>query len=357
MIRFQKGNILKANAEALINTVNTVGIMGKGIALQFKEAFPENFKLYKQAADKKELHTGKMFITTINRFDGVKYLINFPTKQEWFKPSSYKYIEEGLEDLVNIIQQYQIKSIAIPPLGCGNGGLDWEKVKAMILLSLEAIPNLDVLIYEPDMEVNQILQQQEKGKEVKLTPARAMLLYALFHYEVMGEEASLFVANKLSYFLQRFGEKQLKLNFVHHYYCPYPNQVDHLMYELNGKYIKGLEQRSAKPFDPIHLNYLHLEEVKNYVNTNLDTEEKKHLDTLLEFIDGYQSPLALEALSSVDMLLNEKNNRSADEIYLAIQGWTDRKKNLFTPKHIAIALEHIKGYEKSLFPEDVKCEK
>ncbi len=210
---------------------------------------------------------------------------------------------------------------------------------------------LKVFLYEPDAEVNKILQKQETEKIVKLTPVKAMLLYALYYIEARGEEASLFAANKLSYFLQRFGEKQLKLNFIRHYYGPYSNQVDHLMYALNGKYIKGLEQRSAKAFDPIYLNYEHYKEVEQYVETVLNMEEKTHLKQLTEFIDGYQSPLALEALSSVDMLLNENpNTKKAEDLYQAMQNWTDRKKNIFTLNHIAIALEHIKVHEQALFP-------
>lgn len=133
MIRFTKGNLLTANAEALVNTVNTVGVMGKGIALQFKEEFPENFAIYADACKSGELMPGKLLITNEkNRAGEEKTIINFPTKLNWRNPSKYEYIRDGLAELVKAISERKITSIAIPPLGCGNGGLKWEIVKGMI---------------------------------------------------------------------------------------------------------------------------------------------------------------------------------------------------------------------------------
>ena len=126
------GNMLEADTEALVNTVNTVGVMGKGIAIQFKERFPMNFKIYANACKKGDMQVGKMLVVKENTLDGEKLIINFPTKKEWFRMSQYSYIEDGLKDLVNVIEEYNIKSIAIPPLGFGNGGLKWEKVKPLM---------------------------------------------------------------------------------------------------------------------------------------------------------------------------------------------------------------------------------
>ena len=120
-MKFITGNLLSAQAQALVNTVNTVGVMGKGIALQFKEKYPVNFKLYEKASKRGEMQIGKMLVVKEQILDGEKLIINFPTKTEWYKKSQYSYVEEGLKDLVNVIGEYQIKSIAIPPLGCGNG--------------------------------------------------------------------------------------------------------------------------------------------------------------------------------------------------------------------------------------------
>ena len=170
--------MLEADTEALVNTVNTVGVMGKGIALQFKERFPMNFKIYATACKKGEMLIGKMLVVKENTLTGEKLIINFPTKTEWFKKSQYSYIEDGLKDLAKVIEEYSIKSIAIPPLGCGNGGLKWEKVKPMMDKYIGQLSNVSIQIYEPNEAVKEILQKEAIKKEVGLTAARAMLLYA-----------------------------------------------------------------------------------------------------------------------------------------------------------------------------------
>ena len=133
MIKYITGNILESNAEALINTVNTVGVMGKGIALQFKKAYHNNYKSYIDACKRNEIEIGRLFVVKdSNLSSGVKYIINFPTKKDWRKPSEYSFIVAGLDDLIRVLKEYKIHSIAIPPLGSGNGGLEWEKVKKIL---------------------------------------------------------------------------------------------------------------------------------------------------------------------------------------------------------------------------------
>ena len=138
MIHFITGNILDSTAEALINTVNTVGVMGKGIALQFKNQFPNNYKIYKKACDQKELKVGELLVTEEDSLlGGKKIIINFPTKTHWRMPSEYEYIQSGLKALVKLIEEKKIKSVAVPPLGAGNGGLDWNRVKPIIIDALQ----------------------------------------------------------------------------------------------------------------------------------------------------------------------------------------------------------------------------
>ena len=149
MIRLVSGNLLKAQTEALVNTVNCVGVMGKGIALQFKQAFPDNFKDYSQACDKGTVRIGKMFVYKTDRMFHPKYIINFPTKRHWKVKSRLKDIELGLKDLVKVIKDLNIQSIAVPPLGSGLGGLNWEEVKSLIIDALDNLPGVEVLLYEP----------------------------------------------------------------------------------------------------------------------------------------------------------------------------------------------------------------
>src|ERR1019366_5271691 len=148
MIELTTGNLLDADVEALVNTVNTVGVMGKGVALMFKEAFPENFKAYEAACKRKELRVGRMFVTERHQFIGPKFIINFPTKQHWRNPAKIEWVEAGLEDLERVIVENGIRSIAIPPLGSGNGGLNWSDVRKKIEAALAALP-IRVVVYEP----------------------------------------------------------------------------------------------------------------------------------------------------------------------------------------------------------------
>lgn len=342
-MKYIKGNLMTANAQALVNTVNTVGVMGKGIALQFKERFPVNFKVYSDACKRGEVKIGKMLIVKEHTLSGETIIINFPTKTDWFKKSQYKYIEDGLKDLVRVIAEYKISSIAIPPLGCGNGGLNWSKVKRIIEAHLGNLRDVDIQIYEPNESVKEILQKEIPKKDVGLTPARAMLLDALYTYVLRGEDASVFVANKLAYFLQRSGEK-MKLQFIGHSYGPYAQAVEKVLYALNGKYLIGLEQMKAKAFEPLKLNFDRYNEVKEYIAKELTAEQKERLSSLYRLIDGFESSLALEILASVDFLQNEKKDIIEDELFEKIHSWNARKKNLVKKEYISIAIQQLNNY-------------
>ena len=342
-MRFIKGNILDSEAQALVNTVNTVGVMGKGIALQFKEQFPQNYKAYQKACKAGQVKIGSMFVFRETNLDGEKIIINFPTKQEWFRKSQYNYIEEGLKDLSRVIREQGIKSVAIPPLGCGHGGLNWEKVKTLITKYIQDLQGVEIIVYEPGNDFKEILQNKKANKEVKLTPARAMLLYSLFRYEKYGEYATVFTANKLAYFLQLSGEP-LKLKFEPYLYGPYSQQVEKVLYVLNGKYLKGMEQLNNKPFEPLELNYELLPEIRDYIKRNLNYEQKDRLKRLFEIIQGFESALSLEVLASGDFLLRNEPRANNDELVDRIRTWNTRKKNLIKKEHVSLAYQHLKEY-------------
>lgn len=342
-MKYITGNMLEADTEALVNTVNTVGVMGKGIALQFKERFPVNFKIYVDACKKGEMKVGKMLVVKEHTLNGEKLIINFPTKTEWYKKSQYSYIEEGLKDLEMVIEKYNIKSIAIPPLGCGNGGLKWEKVKLMMDKHLGRFSHVNIQIYEPNDSVKEILQKEAVKKEIGLTAPRAMLLYALFKYEKLGEVATIFAANKLAYFLQKSGEP-MRLQFVPYKYGPYAQAIEKVLYALNGKYLTGMEQMKARAFEPLKLNYKTYDEVENYVYTNLSSDQKQRLESVFNIIDGFETTLSLEILSSAHYLISENSNLTEDQLFEKIQDWNERKKNLVTKEYINIAMEHLKNY-------------
>ena len=328
-----------------VNTVNTVGVMGKGIALQFKEAFPANFKQYAEACKSKWLQPGKLLIVREITLQGDLFIINFPTKTEWREKSRYEYIESGLKALSEELQKGEIRSIAIPPLGCGNGGLEWPKVRVLIEEYLNSFSDIEINIYEPNELVKEILKKDDSIKEAKLTPARAMLLYAMFYYETLGENSSLFVANKLAWFLQRLGEN-LRLKFTESNYGPYSVQVGHVLHSLNGKYLRGLEQMNARAFEPIELRYDKLDEVRKYIEKELKAEQKQRLDNLIMLIDGFQTALSLEILATVDYIKTEKEIIKEEEIINVIKEWSPRKREIFKEKYIRVAIDHLNDYSR-----------
>jgi len=342
MIQYKNDNLLESEAEALVNTVNTVGIMGKGIALQFKNQYPNNYKLYKQACKLNEVKVGKMFVTEESSLlGGKKTIINFPTKTDWRKPSEYEYIELGLRDLVEIIKEKKIKSVAIPPLGAGNGGLDWNRVKTLMEQYLKDI-DCTIFIYQPNSIVLEVL----KKERVKLTPARAMLLSVLFDLVKNGEFVSEFTSEKIAYFLQRFGaQEEFKLEFQPNFYGPYSGKVKHVLYYLNGSYISGYSSKDKKPFDELEIMLDAEKDVNEYLENN---ENKKYNDIVKNtkaFLSGFYADFGLELLSTIDFIMMDKNTKSINEIVSYLEKWSDRKKTMFTnPKFITIAMQNIEKH-------------
>lgn len=253
MIRFTQGNLLEARAEALVNTVNTVGVMGKGIALMFKERFTDNYRRYKAACKAHEVVTGKMFVTPVQELQGPRWIVNFPTKQHWRSPSQLSWIIEGLHDLRNFIVQNEVGSIAIPPLGAGNGGLSWSLVREQIEAILGDVDS-EILVFEPTGTYQNV--SKRSGVE-SLTPARALIAELVRRYWVLGMECSLLEIQKLAWFLERSLERlapenPLALQFVAHKYGPYANRLDHLLDNLDGSYLHCEKRISdAGPMDVI----------------------------------------------------------------------------------------------------------
>ncbi len=336
MIQYVKGNILESNAMALVNTVNLVGVMGKGIALQFKKQFPTNYKLYKKACEENTINIGKLFVTKEQTVFGEKMIINFPTKIDWRKSSEYSYVEVGLDDLIRVIDEYQIKSIAIPPLGAGNGGLHWEIVKEIIEYKLSSLP-IDIIVYEPNVDII----EKMKSERVKLTPARALLLYVLFDLVRHGEYISEFSSEKICYFLQRFGaDKLFKLKFEPKYYGPYSGKVRFVLNALNGSYLMGYSDMDKKPFESLFLIADSYKEVEDIVNG--DDLLREVAAKTKYFLDGFYSDFGLELLSSIDYLMCQYGNISIDEIYQLLLQWNPRKGKIFNDwKYIEIAKNHL----------------
>lgn len=350
MIHYTQGNLLEADVEALVNTVNTVGVMGKGIALMFKERFPKNMDAYAQACKKGEVVTGKMFVTATNELVGPQWVVNFPTKQHWRSKSRMEWIEEGLQDLRRFINEKKIKSIAIPPLGSGHGGLDWQDVKPKIIDALRDIEGVDIWVYEPTEKYQNVAK---KTGVKKLTPARAIVAELIRRYWILGMECSLLEIQKLAWFLQRVIEaeglkNELKLNFEARNYGPYANNLDHLLNALDGSYLKADKRiPDSDPLDVIAFN----DEKKTLVEAYLNSEGKDYLPALekaSEIINGFESPFGLELLSTVDWLLTREGCEPTLESvkkgiasWPAGKKWAERKLGLFDDKSLQIAIDRM----------------
>lgn len=342
MIHYLTGNLLDSKADALVNTVNTAGVMGKGVALQFKQMFQENTKLYIKAAKEGTIDIGKLLvIKDTSLHTGEKLIINFPTKTDWRKPSEYSYIEEGLKHLVHIIKEKSIKSIALPPLGAGNGGLNWVRVKEILEKYLYGIDS-DIYIYEPSAAIQEVL----KKERIKLTPARAMLLDVLYDLVKNGEFVSEFAAEKIAYFLQRFGAKKVfNLEYKPNFYGPYSGKVKHVLYYLNGSYISGYSSKDKKPFEELGIVPDGEPDVKEFL---LKPENNNYLEisnNTKSFLTGFYSPFGLELLSTIDFIITENKAQTEEEITVYLESWSDRKKTLFQNKRfIDVAVTRIKKH-------------
>ena len=338
MIINAEGNLLQASADALINTVNTEGVMGKGIALQFKEGFDLNYRLYRQACKEQRVRVGEMFVTETHELVGPRFIINFPTKQHWKEKSRLEYITEGLEDLKRVITEHGIKSVAMPPLGCGNGGLNWAQVRPIIEQSL-AESTVPIYLYEPSSTVSK-RERDPTADSQKLTPSRAMLLAAMRAYSSLGYSLSLIEVQKLAYFLQRLGEP-LKLNFVKGQYGPFAHNLSFVLQRMDGAYLRGMAYKEAKPSTELTLIEEKFPEVDAYIAQHLTGQQKEQVAHLTQLIEGFESPLGMELLATVDYLLDAREADDIPTLVQAVGAWNERKRKVLTPEYIGLAFERL----------------
>ncbi|MFO8089687.1 MAG: macro domain-containing protein [Desulfatiglandaceae bacterium] len=339
MIEPTRGNILTDDAEALVNTVNCVGVMGKGIALQFKKAFPENCKAYESACRRKEVQPGRMFVFETGQMFNPRYIINFPTKRHWRGKSRYEDIESGLRALVREVRERKIRSIAIPPLGSGLGGLQWSRVKAMIEAAFEEMPDVRVKLYEPkgspdakDMPVG--------TAKPKMTVARALLIKLMKQYARFAYRLTLLEIQKLAYFLQESGT-DLKLRYVKHLYGPYAHNLNKVLEILEGHHIQGYGD-TQKPDVEITL----LPDADKAADRFLDKDPKAawHLERVADLVDGFETPYGMELLASVHWTaVHDGETCDAESAVAAMARWNDRKRRLFKPAHIQMAWERLQA--------------
>ncbi|MFG6095046.1 macro domain-containing protein [Leptothoe sp. ISB3NOV94-8A] len=338
MIEFTQGDILKTEADALVNTVNCVGVMGRGIALQFRKAYPENFKAYKKNCDANQVRPGAMFVHDLNSLYPPRYIINFPTKRHWKNKSQIEDIQSGLEDLVTVVRDRQIRSIAIPPLGCGLGGLNWAQVRELIIDAFQALPDVKVLLFEP-MGAPAASVMAKETKVPNMTVGRAALLGLMRRYlaAVMDPTVTLLEVHKLMYFLQEAGEP-LRLQYEKAPYGPYAKNLRHVLSHIEGHFITGYGDAEDRPDKPLELNIQAADEAVAFLESHRETQER--FDRVADLIQGFETPFCMELLSTVHWVVTKEGTETVEETVSKVHQWNKRKL-MFKSQHIEIARDRL----------------
>ena len=339
MIEQKKGDIFQEDVEALVNSVNCVGVMGRGIALQFKKAFPENFKAYAKACKRGEVQPGRMFVHDLGHMTNPRYIINFPTKRHWRAKSRLEDIEAGLNALVVVIQEFNIRSIAIPPLGTNLGGLSWEKVGPRIKEALGKIEGLDVKLFEPGAgPVDNRPNRSTKSPNMTRGRAGLMCLMDLYERALLDPFVTLLEVHKLMYFMQEAGEN-LRLRFQKGYYGPYAENLRHVLKVMEGHYIVGYLGGGDAPGDELKLVPGAVDEAKTVLGRFPRTEER--LERVAKLVEGFESSFGLELLSTVHWLVAEDHARSDEQVIAYTYAWNPRKRQ-FSERQIRLALRTLR---------------
>jgi O-acetyl-ADP-ribose deacetylase (regulator of RNase III) len=338
-----EGNLLRADVDALVNTVNTVGVMGKGIALQFKRAYPAMFMAYEAAAKAREIRLGKVHVWETEQLTGPRFIINFPTKGHWRGRSRLADIEAGLTDLIRVVREHGISSIAVPPLGCGNGGLNWADVEPLIVNATSSLSDVDVLLYPPKGAPSAAAMQTNERRP-RMTIGRAALIALLDSYsEQASASTSLIESQKLMYFLQVAGEA-LSLRFEKARYGPYADNLRHVLRVVEGHYLQGYGDGSSPVMAAERLEVLPgaADDARAFLTEHPDTEQR--IERVLELANGYETPYGLELLASIHWIASEHPERREDVDLLVeeVRSWTPRKGRMFSEKHIRRAWESLR---------------
>ena len=344
MIKITKGNLLKAPAEALVNTVNTVGVMGKGVALQFRQAYPEMYRAYEKACDAKDVQLGQVQVFDLGGLaGGPRWIINFPTKGHWKAKSRLADIESGLADLTATVERLGIRSIALPPLGCGNGGLAWGDVLPRIKAAFAALPNVQVLVFPPT-GVPEAAAMPNRTTRPKMTVGQATLVALMDRYlkGMLDPFVSLLEVHKLMYFLKAVGEPLQRLKFTRGLYGPYAPALRHSLIQMENHLTRGFGEGKDDPSTPLELLPGAVEASRAFLSSKTDTTERTN--RVAQLIEGYEDPYGLELLSSVHWVMAHEpaaRSNAADAIE-AVRNWSPRKRKLLKPEHLQKAWERLK---------------
>ena len=341
MLQFLKGNLLESDSQALVNSVNCVGVMGGGIAAQFKDRYPKNYKAYAKACKLGEVVPGKMFV--FEEDDGLygkRYIINFPTKRHWRGKSKMEDIQSGLENLKKVIRENDIRSIAIPSLGAGLGGLEWREVRREIERALADMLDVKISIYIPidNVELPKSVNLSKSG--FKMTGSKAGLIILMSNYLSAQMEFSitLLEVHKLMYFLQETGVP-LKLRYVENRYGPYAENLRHFLRDIDGYYISQGRSWKESPYAEVQIVPGGLKDARNFIESKVSYQDR--IKRVEDLIDGFETPLSMELLSSVHWVAKREGTKNLDKIVEAVHNWNDRKRKIFPKEKIEIAYKAL----------------
>jgi len=346
MINIAHGNLLAANVDALVNTVNTEGVMGKGIALQFKRAYPRVYDLYRADCKAGRVDVGKMHVVDLGAMGGgARWVINFPTKRHWKSKSKIEDIRSGLVALRREIIDRGIQSIALPPLGCGNGGLSWSEVEPMIKAELGSLESVRIELFAPS-GAPEAAAMPNATKKPDLTPGSAAVVALMSRYKsaMLDPLISLLEVHKLMYFLQEAGEP-LKLKYDKGSFGPYSPTLRHVLNRVEGHYLTGYGDGQDKPTKPISFVGNAEDEAFDFLAERFSTQA--NMERVSALIDGYEDPYGLELLGSVHwvMMQDAATINSVERAIEAVHAWNPRKAALMKPDHVERAWSRLKAHE------------
>lgn len=336
MIEYKTGDILKEEAEALVNTVNCVGVMGRGIALQFKRAFPENFKAYVARCKRNAIQPGRVFVFETGQLTSPRYIINFPSKRHWRGKSRMEDIESGLVSLAQEIRSRGIRSVAIPPLGSGLGGLNWPEVRVRLEGALKEFEDVKVVIFKPGG--GPVDERANRSSDVpRMTAGRAALVGLMERYlrGLLDPFVTLLEAHKLMYFMQIGGEP-LNLRFTQGHYGPYADNLRHVLHAIEGHLVSGYADGGDVPGKELKLVPGGIEEARAFLEQHPDTRAR--FERVTDLVEGFESPFGLELLSTVHWVAREQNPQTLDDLVTHTYAWNERKKQ-FSRRQIKLAFD------------------
>ncbi len=275
-----------------------------------------------------------MFVFETGLLTPPRFIINFPTKRHWRGKSRIEDIESGLRDLVAVIRQKHIRSIAVPPLGSGLGGLSWDDVRPRIVAALSAIEGLDARIFEPGGAPSSDKMVHRRDVP-KMTSGRAALIELMRRYlaGLLDPSVSLLEVHKLMYFMQEAGEP-LRLRYSPALYGPYAENLRHVLQEIEGHYVSGYQDGGDAPGKQLTLVPGATEEASSFLASHADSLQR--MNRVAELVEGFESPFGLELLATVHWVMKREGVQAADDLVAHVYAWNSRKRQ-FTPRQIAIA--------------------